>query len=458
MAPTLLPTQTYLPLLPDAPGDSLLAYRKTQPVTRAEFLGHVQGVAEKLPLGAPVLNLCADRYWFAVSLFAAIARGNNSLLPNSSAPEHLAAVAATLPNPICLNDQPTATLGHLPNVRVDAVPPQASSWVEKIPQIPFGQRIATVFTSGSTGVPQAHHKTFGRLQHCAEQARKRLWAAAGGPCTVLGTVPFRHMYGLDLTVLLPLLGGTRLSSRMPFFPADIAAALAELPARRLLVTTPFHLRTLLNAEIDLPPIAAVLSATAPLSLDLAARAESMLGAPVLEIFGSTETGQLAMRRPTQHADWEVYDGIHLQQQNGVTTASGGHLEAPQILNDAVEILGPTRFHLLDRHANMVNIGGKRSSLAFLNHTLMQVPGIQDAEFWLPPVKDSMEVSRLVAFVVAPGLQTADILQALRGHLDPVFLPRPIMQLAALPRDGNGKLSQRVLQALAEAHLRRRPAP
>jgi acyl-coenzyme A synthetase/AMP-(fatty) acid ligase len=343
---------------------------------------------------------------------------------------------------------------------VEGTPLRASPWVEQLPQIPFEQRVATVFTSGSTGAPQAHHKSFGRLQRCADAARKRLWAAAGGPCAVLGTVPFRHMYGLELTVLLPLLGGASLASRLPFYPADIAAALAELPAPRLLVTTPLHLRALLDAGLTLPPIATVLSATAPLSAELATRAEVELGAPVMEIFGSTETGQLAMRRPAQQAEWEAYDGITLRQQGGVTTATGGHLEGAQILNDAVDILSPTRFRLLDRHANMVNIAGKRSSLGFLNHTLMQVPGVQDAAFWLPPDHGQAAVTRLLAFAVAPGLHADAIRQALRGHLDPAFLPRPLILLPSLPRDGNGKLSQRALQELAATHVPTRygPAP
>lgn len=458
MAHPPLPAMPCLPLLPPAPADAILAWRQGRAVTRAEFLGQVQGVAERLPPGAPVLNLCADRYWFAVALFAAIARGSNSLLPNSPAPEHLAAVAATLPDVLCLHDQDRAPLAQLPCLRVDDTPQRTSPWLEHMPQIPFAQRIATVFTSGSTGSPQVHHKTFGRLQRSAEAARQRLWAAAGGPCAVLGTVPFRHMYGLDLTVLLPLLGGASLGSRLPFYPADIAAALAELPAPRLLVTTPLHLRTLLDAGLALPPIAAVLSATAPLSTELARRAEAQLGAPLLEIFGSTETGQLAMRRPAQQAEWQVYEGITLSQQDGVTTATGGHLEGAQLLNDAVDLLSPTRFRLLDRHANLVNIAGKRSSLAFLNHTLLQVPGVQDAAFWLPPDTGQTAVTRLVAFVVAPGLRSASILQALRAQLDPAFLPRPIVLLDALPRDGNGKLSQRALQELAAAHLPKRPGP
>ena len=54
------------------------------------------------------------------------------------------------------------------------------------------------------------------------------------------------MYGMELSVLLPLLGGVAVHAAKPFFPADIAAALHAARAPRLLVTTPVHLRMCLG--------------------------------------------------------------------------------------------------------------------------------------------------------------------------------------------------------------------
>ena len=71
---------------------------------------------------------------------------------------------------------------------------------------------------------------------------------------------------------------------------DVAQALHELPAPRVLVTTPVHLRALIESATVLPALQFVLSATAPLTEQLAGACESAWGAPVLEIYGSTETG------------------------------------------------------------------------------------------------------------------------------------------------------------------------
>jgi acyl-coenzyme A synthetase/AMP-(fatty) acid ligase len=57
------------------------------------------------------------------------------------------------------------------------------------------------------------------------------------------------------------------------------------------------------------------------------------------------------------------------------------------------------------------------------------------------------VTRLAAFVVAPGLTSEFILAALRQRIDPAFLPRPLCLVDALPRNATGKLTRARLDAL-----------
>jgi acyl-coenzyme A synthetase/AMP-(fatty) acid ligase len=102
------------------------------------------------------------------------------------------------------------------------------------------------------------------------------------------------MYGFESTVLIALLGGAAFETERPFYPADIAAALGRIPRPRLLVTTPFHLKTLLDAAVELPALDLCLCATAPLSPQLAARAEAAWQAPWSR---STAAPKLARSRP-----------------------------------------------------------------------------------------------------------------------------------------------------------------
>lgn len=444
-----------LPLLPYALPNRTIAYRYQRAVSQAEFLSDILTLASRLPQTGHVFNLCKDRYWFSVALFAAISRGMVSLLQNSTAPENMAALFGEFPNAVCLGDDLTPMFDQIPYVGVTHAAMAAGDIATDMPQIPWAQEIAIIFTSGSTGKPRGHSLGFGRMHQCAMTEAERMWDVAGSPCSVLGTVSPQHMFGLEASVLLPIFGRGQFSARQPFFPADVASALAELPEPRLLVSTPFHLRKLMDAQITLPRISAVLSATAPLSPELAREVETQLNAPVVEIYGSTETGALATRRPTQKAEWNTYSGITLQQDPHQTQAHAAHFDAPQLLNDRVELISPTCFRLLGRNSDMINIVGKRNSLAFLNQLLVNLPGVVDGVFCTHHNGPTDEAARLAAFIVAPTLTAANILATLRQHVDPVFLPRPLIFVDALPRDVNGKLTASTLATLRANHLAER---
>ena len=101
---------------------------------------------------------------------------------------------------------------------------------------------------------------------------------------------------------------------------------------------------------------------------------------------------------------------------------------------------------------MINIAGKRSSLAFLNHLLTNIPGVRDGVFCMPQDDEEHDTPRPAAFVVAPELNPADILAAMRLQVAPVFLPRPVIFIDHLQRDANGKIPAAVVKALIAEHI------
>ncbi|MEO5696059.1 MAG: hypothetical protein ABIQ60_02865 [Burkholderiaceae bacterium] len=227
----------------------------------------------------------------------------------------------------------------------------------------------------------------------------------------------------------------------------------------MLVTTPFHLKTLLDSGVALPAIDLTLCATAPLSPQLAARAEAALAAPLLEIYGCTEAGQVATRRTTEGAEWRVFDGLSISGDGASSVVQGGHVPEPTTLADVLDVVDAQTFRLLGRSNDLINIAGKRSSLGHLNFHLNTLDGVQDGAFWLPADGAVDGVVRLVAFVVAPGVPDATLqatlLAALRERVDPAFLPRRIVAVAALPRETTtGKLPAGAFSAWAENALRR----
>lgn len=434
-----------IPLISHSRPDSVFAYRGGQPITAATFIDDVRGLAQRLPDRSYMLNLCADRYRFAVGFCAALLRGQVSLLPPSYARDFVERLALHYAGTYCLTDG--AADAGVEIVRFPDLTQERTAQFD-VPRIPAAQRAALVFTSGSTGQPMAHEKTWGGLSADGSAEAELLGIAQDSGLALLGTVPVQHMYGLESTMLIAMHNGLALVAEKPFYPADICGCLRELAVPRCLVTTPVHLRTLLDEVSDLPAVDFVLCATAPLSAELAAEAESRFGAPLREIYGCTEAGQVAGRRTTQGAAWRLMRGVRLRQDERGTWALGGHVEIEAPLSDVIELNADGTFLLHGRSTDMVNIAGKRTSLAALNHHLNSIEGVRDGVFMLPD-EAGKEVTRPIAFVVAPGLDSAGVMQALRARVDPVFLPRPLYLVDELPRNATGKLTRASLLQLMQ---------
>src|SRR6202051_4794459 len=261
---------------------AVIAFRAGRPVTAQRFLADARHLGERLPAGVHVLNVCADRYRFTVGLAACLMTRRVSLLPSTHTPEVIGQLLDFAPDAFCLTDDPGCDI-ELPKVYYpEELPGDDAAWA--VPEIPVTQLAAIVFTSGSTGTPLPYKKTWGRLARCRRDGAPRLGLSDGKSHVLIGTVPPQHMYGFESTVLLALVSGNSFCAERPFYPADIAAAVAAVPRPRALVTTPVHLRTLLASEIDLPPLDFLVSATAPLEQDLARAVEKTFHvAALLEI-------------------------------------------------------------------------------------------------------------------------------------------------------------------------------
>ena len=445
--------------------DAPLAWRHGEPISRRQYLADACALAARLPETGPMLNVTGDRYRFALGLGAALLRGQSNLMPPNHTPDTVARLRTLFPSVYGLSDtaHPDLPLPMTLHAERFASPDEAVAQTE-VPDIDAAALAAQVLTSGSTGAPVPHPKHWGLLVRNTQAGAQRLAREIGRPdlrgVTLVATVPAQHMYGFESTVLVALLGGAAFDVDRPFFPADIAAALERAPRPRMLVTTPFHLKMLLDAGVALPPIDLTVCATAPLAPQLALRAEAALAAPLMEIYGCTEAGQVASRRSTEGPDWHTYEGLHLSGDGAESVVQGGHVPQPTLLADVLEVIDPHTFRLLGRSNDLINIAGKRSSLGHLNFHLNSIAGVQDGAFWLPPEHDadSAGVVRTIAFVVAaPGFDVhalhGAVLGALRQRVDAAFLPRRIVAVPALPREPTtGKLPALAFAAWAEQAL------
>jgi acyl-coenzyme A synthetase/AMP-(fatty) acid ligase len=435
--------ETLLPLTLHAPQD-IIAWHQGRPVRCAEFLAQAAALAATLPQAGHAVNLCEDRYLFMLAFAALLLRGQVNLLPPNRAPRVVEEVAAAFPGSYCLVERAHGELALPQHVLEPNLP---SSPAAPLALIPAAQLAVVIFTSGSTGTPRPHRKHWGDLVLGAMRTIDRFGLARYTGGTIIATVPPQHMYGLESTILFPLLSGLAVHGGRPFFPADLRQTLIDVAQPRVLVTTPVHLRACVAAELRWPATAQIISATAPLSAELAAAAEQAFGCEVREIYGCTETGAIASRRTAAGASWQPYDGVQLHCVADRCTASADFLREPTPLNDVID-MRTDGFVLLGRDSDMVNIGGKRASLGDLTQRLLAIPGVDDAAMLLLDA-DSERGGRLCVFVVAPQLSGQAVLDALRPRLDEVFLPRPLYRVPRLPRNDTGKLPHSELLALLQ---------
>jgi acyl-coenzyme A synthetase/AMP-(fatty) acid ligase len=415
----------------------------------------VARLAAALPEDARYLiNLCERRDDFLIAFCAALVRGHTNLLPSSRAEGVVDEVAALNPGSYrCDDDRVKRACGLTLDVTPAAVDTGASCLCNF--QLPAEHTVVKAFTSGSTGTPQGHSKFWrsfaGSTAQNAMRIRECLAPTYGTVRPwIVATVPPQHMYGLETSIILPLLSDMAVHAARPLFPADIAAALAEVPEPRVLVTTPVHMRAIVASGQQFPRTALVVSATAPLDVDLAQAIERQLGTTVLEMFGSTETCVIATRRTSSEREWHLYPGVSLIPDAEGASVNAPWFVAPMRLQDLIELHPNNRFTIYGRNADMIEVAGKRASLADLTRRLLAIPGVQDAVVFQPDAASGI-VRRVAALVVAPSLAPETITEQLAHSVDPAFIPRPLVIVPRLPRNDVGKLPRaQLLAALRSA--------
>ena len=430
------------PLIRCQPGDSILGWNDGKHVSVDQFLADTFSLSQNLPNATWILNLCDNRYRFLVGFAAALIKRQTNILPPNKTPKVLQSLASKFPGTYCLTD-PKSQVNLGLHVLQYPLELKSVSKTLDIPEIAASHVAAIAFTSGSTGTPQPHLKSWDSMVRIARNTGHRLIPGDMKEVSIVATVPPQHMYGLETSIMLPLQHKGALHGGRPFFPIDIRDALETVPPDRILITTPMHLKACIESSVKFPKISLIISATAPLSRKLAENAEQLLDTQVFEIYGCTEAGSLATRQTTKSNAWKLLDEINLTGNNDHCYIDATYLPQSIKLPDIIKNCGNGLFELQCRSADLINIGGKRTSLGELNYHLNQIKKVEDGAYFVPPQKDH-DHKRLIAFVVANDLREEDILQALRQYLDPVFLPRPIYFVDHLPRNSSGKLTRESL--------------
>lgn len=247
---------------------------------------------------------------------------------------------------------------------------------------------------------------------------------------LVALVPTHHLYGIIWTALLPDGLG------VPVVTPPIGTAL-DLAPGDLVVAVPDQWRAILRLTRGFPADIVGVSSAAPLDDALAADLAAAGLTRLLDIYGSSETGGIALRTlpatrydllprwrlvPHGDGDWQLAD------------RDGTHHPLP----DHVERIGERGLRPTGRRDGAVQVGGHNVWPARVAAMLRTLDGVADAAVRLDGN------GRLKAFVVPDGARDpADLAplidRAVADRLPVAARPKRLRFGPALPRNAMGKL-------------------
>lgn len=408
-----------------------------------------------------------DAFEFSAALFGLWASGKVACVPGSNPPvitarleERVAGfIGDFAPDPSALHLQP---------------PDADAAALESEITLDPGQAAMEIFTSGSSGEPQAIAK---QLYQLSEEVAnlESLWGSLAEGAVTVATVTHHHIYGLLFRVLWPLAAGR-------CFDAGLREYLEELSHhpvgwdKMLVVSSPSHLSRIPEGNewaAFQSRCRGIFSSGAPLSRDASLSARRLLGQAPIEVFGSSETGGIAWRQqaPDREVPWQPVPRVEI----AVDEASGClQIRSPYLppmdsgqwylTSDKVRLEPDGRFQLLGRADRIAKVEGKRVSLSEMEKRLESHPWVDRARVLV----FSGKRTEMAAVVVLskPGAETLAeggrraVNRALSEHLQQQFerpvLPRRWRYPAELPVDSQGKVTQADLVGLFAGTRQGRP--
>lgn len=345
---------------------------------------------------------------------------------------------------------------------------------------PRNDLVVLPYSSGTTGLPKGvmltHHNLVANVLQTA--------AALGGlgeSDTVLGVLPFFHIYGMVVIMNLGLHRGATVVT-LPRF--DLEQCLDTLQRYRITfanVVPPIVLALAkhpLVDKYDLGRLHTIFSGAAPLGESVAMAASARLGCRVIQGYGLTETSPVThatrvgaerlrvagIGPPIPNTEAKIVDvatGAELgPNQEGEVCVRGpqvmkGYLNRPEATAAMIDPDGWLHtgdvgyaddegcFFVVDRVKELIKYKGLQIAPAELEAVLLAHPAIADAAVIPLPHEEAGEVPK--AYVVMKGQATPDEIMAfVAERVAPYKKIRCLEVIDQIPKSPSGKILRRVL--------------
>lgn len=306
---------------------------------------------------------------------------------------------------------------------------------------------ALFFTSGTTGIPTGAIKNRENIEGelDALQALFEPYAFE----RVIVTVPFIHIYGFLSGLMLPRRLGCEMLLKEEYYPQELT--LLHENKKTLVVTSPVYIKALLRLkrEQDLSNVV-FLSSTGLLAEDEVERFEKQYNTSLIQLFGSTETGGVAIKRGVDPY-WEPLQGVtvtktHESRMVVDSPYLSTHLfeekitlmKRPYTTTDIIELDGK-KFKLLGRANEIIKVSGKRISIVELENLIETGLGVADALITIKKesgkLKDeSLEIK--IAGRKMPG--ESEVKELFKAHYPEINFSFELSNVKSIEKNNMGK--------------------
>lgn len=226
------------------------------------------------------------------------------------------------------------------------------------------------FTSGSTSAPKTILKLFGSLSDETLNSAKIL--PHQKHTRVLATCEPCHLYGMLWRILCPLALGLEIDSKTIKTPEELIARQSSCESV-VIETTPSFIEALAKYRdmFEFPKnCVGVTTSGGLLKKEFSESARAMWGCTPIEIFGSTESGGIAVRNQSKSQEWEVFEKVvaGVDERGCINAKSPYACDGFFQLNDMVELLQDGRKFLLK---------GRIDRLAKVGETQIFLPDLEN---------------------------------------------------------------------------------
>lgn len=437
----------------ERPANTVLGFRGETMVTWSQWRQRVEAWRESIAeSSAERIGLYhEDAIEFSAILFAIMAQGKVACIPGNNQSLTTEALAQRV----------GAFIGEFPGRPTLSVS-QSLSFEER-PLLLDPKRLAIeVFTSGSSGEPQAIPKLLRQLSNEVNNLHS-LWGACIHHSAVFATVSHHHIYGLLFRVLWPLAAMRPFDAAMANYLEDVNQR-CENFARVVLISSPTHLSRI-PALSDWRNLRdrcqAIFSSGAPLPRQASLETFSLFGHSPIEVFGSSETGGIAWRQQKAEVEvlWQAVPGVvcDLDEESECLRIRSPYLGNDDwfVTSDRVALESAQGFSLLGRADRIAKVEGKRLSLTEMERRLESHPNVEQARVVVLQTKRSEVAAVLILSdsgrhaLVTKGRRALNqqFAEYLHEQFERPLLPRRWRYPQALPLNQQGKVEQQKLMEL-----------